>query len=129
MHKRKIKFFIFSLGLMIAMLILEAKFWSLSLFLASIKFTPWFCKKRNVGRLVKQLWFLNHLLCMLLITQILRVIKDKPITMEINKGIKVAIMEDMVEKEEIQRRKGLSVLTVELFVILQTNATNCMVIH
>ena len=66
---------------------------------------------------------------MLLITQILRVIKDKPITMEINKGIKVAIMEDMVEKEEIQRRKGLSVLTVELFVILQTNATNCMVIH
>ena len=66
---------------------------------------------------------------MLLITQILRVIKDKPITMEINKGIKVAIMEDMVEKEEIQRRKGLSVLTVELFVILQLNATNCMVIQ
>ena len=49
--------------------------------------------------------------------------------MEINKGIKLAIMEDMVEKEEIQRRKGLSVLTVELLVILQTNATNCMVIH
>ena len=46
----------------------------------------------------------------------------------ISKGIKVVIMEDMVEKEGIQRKKDLFMLIVELLAILQINVTSCMVI-
>lgn len=54
---------------------------------------------------------------MLVIAQIPRVIKDKHIMVGISKGIKVVIMKDMVEKEGIQRKKGLFVLIVELLAI------------
>ena len=45
-----------------------------------------------------------------------------------NQKGKVVIMKDMVEKEGIQIKKGLSVLIVELLAILQINVTCCMVI-